>query len=463
MEAIDPPRTPGSPLGSRPPVGRCLSPRRGLLMTRCRVAFFLLVASLQAGPAVGNGAFPDSQAVLTPEDLPHRILLSTNFGEITSDDDGRTWTWSCEQDINGMRNLYQLGPAPRHRLFARDRGGLVFTDSLGCKWAAPTGVPADFLLSDAFPDPTNAERVIAVAAPRGGTAGTYRVLESLDGGSTFTNVLYVAASGDTVSGVEISRSDSDVVYLVILKGANFDPMLALSTDRGVTWQEHDLSAALGTGSSVLLVAVDRVDPQRVFLQVNAASNVLAVVDGGGGLVTKPLSLDGGFMSGFLQTEAGVILVSGLVGADPVLYRSEDGARTFASLPAPPALWGLSQRAGTIFGAARTGASFAIGTSIDEGSSWQPLMRYADVHAVAACAQVACEDACLLQASLELWSPQICLLDATRDGSPNDIGPSGDTENQSGCGCSLSGRPSPLVLALLVPLAIRGMRRRVSRR
>jgi photosystem II stability/assembly factor-like uncharacterized protein len=456
------PHTPRARPRGRLRVGRWLVPLRVLLMTPTRIALVVAVL-LQAGPAVGNGAFPDSQAVLTPEDLPNWILLSTNFGEIRSDDNGRTWTWSCEQEINGMRNLYQLGPAPRHRLFARDRGGLVFTDDHGCTWTASTGALGDFVLSDAFPDPTNSERVLAVAAPRGGTGGTYRVLESLDGGATFAKVLYVAASGDTVSGVEISRADPDVVYLVVLKGASLAPTLAISTDRGVGWQEHELGGALGTGSTVLLIAVDRNDPSRVFLQVNSPSNVLAVVDGGGVLVTTALSLEGGFMSGFLQTEEGVILVSGLVGAGPVLYRSGDGARTFTAIPSPPALWGLSERAGTIFGAARTGEPFAIGTSIDGGSSWQPLMRYADVHAIAACAQVACEDTCLLQASRKLWSEYTCLPAVSRDGSTDDVGSGGDRDKPSGCGCALSGRPSPLILALLVPIVIRGLRRRGNRR
>ena len=36
---------------------------------------------LAARPALGNGAFPDSQAVITPADRPHEILLATNFGQ----------------------------------------------------------------------------------------------------------------------------------------------------------------------------------------------------------------------------------------------------------------------------------------------------------------------------------------------------------------------------------------------
>ena len=443
-------------------------------MTPGRFILFCAVL-LATGPALGNGAFPDSQTVLTPPDRPLEILLSTNFGLITSGDGGGRWTWSCEQDPNGMRSLYQLGPPPRRRLFALDLGGLVFTDDVGCNWTAATGALDRAVISDAFPDPTDAERVLAVVAPGGGTGGSYRVLESSDGGRTFSNVLYTATLGDTVRGVEISRSDPDVVYLVILKGASFEPTLALSTDRGVTWQEHDLSATLGAGSSVLLIAVDGNDPQRVFLQVNGTSNVLAVVDSGGAVVTTPLTLDGGFMSGFLQTEAGVILVSGLVGADPVLYRSRDGARTFASLPAPPPLWRMSERAGKIFGAARTSCPFsivdpAIVTSLDEGSTWQPLMHYADVRAIAACAQVACEDACLWEASLQLWPTETCLPPAPPDGSTTDVGSPDDKDKRTGCGCTQSGQPRPFILALvvpllalLVPLVVRRMRRRVGHR
>src|SRR5690242_4023849 len=111
-------------------------------MTILRVALAgaaCLAGGLAARPALANGAFPDSQAVITPADRPLEILLATNFGLVTSIDGGRSWTWSCEQDPNGKRNLYQLGAPPGRRLFARDASGLVFTDDRGCHWTAATG------------------------------------------------------------------------------------------------------------------------------------------------------------------------------------------------------------------------------------------------------------------------------------------------------------------------------------
>ena len=51
-----------------------------------------------------------------------------------------------------------------------------------------------------FPDPTNADRVVAI-----GVANTIAsVFESADGGATFGGMLYQASAGDVVSGVEIA-------------------------------------------------------------------------------------------------------------------------------------------------------------------------------------------------------------------------------------------------------------------
>jgi hypothetical protein len=451
---------------------RSVSPSTEIWLSR----FLVLVAtlSLPARPAGANGAFPDSQAVLTPADLPHEILLATNFGLVRSTDDGRTWTWSCEQDPSGSRSLYQLGAPPGRRLYAREAGGLVFTDDGGCTWTRAGGAAADYIVSDAFPDPTNAARVLAVAAPPGGTQGGYRLLASADAGTTFDDVLYEASPGDMISGVEISRSDAGVVYIMVLSGAANQPLLVRSSDAGVTWSTRDLSPALGS-AIVLIVAVAAEDPERVFLRVNGAgANTLAVVDWGGASVKTPLALEGGSLSGFVEMKSGTILVSGMVGADPVLYRSSDGGATFQDVPSPPRLWGLSEREGQVFGAARTAEPFAIATSIDEGTTWQPLVRYADIQGVDACVQKQCLDSCLLQASRDLWSADICspapppdvAIDASAE--PRDAtaaGPDRDQRPSSGCGCSVTeeGQTVKPALLLLAAWLLRRRRRPGLRR
>src|SRR5262245_8920761 len=102
-----------------------------------RAPLALIVAALVTGTPVvarGDGAFPAGQGVLVPADRPQEIVLVTNFGVVLSEDAGATWTWSCEQDANALGVLYQLGPAPRHRLFAVANQQVVTSDDDTCSW-----------------------------------------------------------------------------------------------------------------------------------------------------------------------------------------------------------------------------------------------------------------------------------------------------------------------------------------
>src|SRR6476620_9982996 len=83
----------------------------------------------RAGAARANGAFPDSQSIMTPDAKPHSIRLATNFGVISSDDDGQHWVWSCEVTETASGSLYQMGPPPKNRLFVISSEGLAFSDN----------------------------------------------------------------------------------------------------------------------------------------------------------------------------------------------------------------------------------------------------------------------------------------------------------------------------------------------
>src|SRR5262245_64375596 len=101
----------------------------------CAVAIVVGTTLLRAAAARANGAFPDSQSIMTPETRPHEIRLATNFGIISSDDDGQTWVWSCETAETNNGSLYQMGPAPRSRIYAISSEGLAFSDDDSCGWS----------------------------------------------------------------------------------------------------------------------------------------------------------------------------------------------------------------------------------------------------------------------------------------------------------------------------------------
>ena len=430
-----------------------------------------LASALGARSALADGAFPDSMSVLVPAGRPHEIVLATNFGIITSEDHGASWTWSCEQDQRGSRGLYQYGAPDKLRLFARDAVGLVFTDDGGCSWgvAAASGV-----VTDAFPDPVDPLRVFAVVAPM-----PYRLLESADAGSTFGTVRYTAAGGVSISSVEIARSDPRTVYLVTLtSGSTFVTKLLRSTDGGTSWKEQDVSGAVGSGSA-RIIAIDPNDPMRVFLRFNAdtGDNKLVITEDGGATFMAPLEITGGFMSGFALLASGTILVTGTVGVDPVLYRSKDRGMTFATVAHPPKLWGLAQRGSRLYGAGQAGETFAVGTSTDEGTTWQPLMRYNQVAAIDSCVKAACQEVCQAEVDLGLWDQAVCAASApprpdgsapadadadagggggaTGDAGDGDAGgktPSGAGDGnlgRRGCSCETAGAPGASALPLLL--------------
>ena len=454
---------------------------------------------LDAAPARANGAFPDSLNVMTPASLPDDIFLATNFGLVLSVDAGQTWTWTCEQTQNNFATLYQVGPPPGNRLFAISGAGLIFSDDTSCSWSVTGGLATGTIINDFFPDPTNASRILAVAAALVDGGIIYQILQSTDGGATFgAQPLYTAAGGDTISGVEISRSTPTTVYLTLTSGTAHTPKLLQSTNSGTSWQVHDLSAHLPAGTDFIrLIAVDPTDPQKVFLRIRSpgdggTNEGVAVTTDAGATASTPLSFPGGILSAFTRLASGTIVLGGVVGTTNVAYTSADGGSTFQAIATPhPSFRALSSRGATLFVVADNQLDgYAVGTSTDLGKTWTPMMAYEDIQAIQTCLMSYCQTDCLARAGAGQWSTQMC--SATPDPSPVDAGPDaghvspridaggtaghagtgsdaatppGGGKSSGGCHCATAGTPQSSVwtvggrsLALAIGLGRRRRRR-----
>ena len=102
--------------------------------------------------------------------------------------------------------------------------------------------------------------VLAAASPPadGGAAALAAVYASTDGGATFgATPLYTAPAGASIVGIEIARSDPQVIYLtyVTATSSGYDPVLVRSADGGQSWTPTDLLAPLGS-TIVRILAVD---------------------------------------------------------------------------------------------------------------------------------------------------------------------------------------------------------------
>jgi hypothetical protein len=122
------------------------------------------------------------------------------------------------------------------------------------------------------------------------------------------------------------------------------------------------------------------------------------------------------------------------------------------VPSPPGIRALSQRNGLVYAAADNfGDGYAIGTSADEGTTWQPLMTYADIKAITPCLKTACQDVCNMEVMVSLWTADTCSADppvstgtagSGGSGAAGTMGSGGATGGTSGVGGAggTGGRP-----------------------
>ena len=416
--------------------------RRLSLVAACTVA-------VAAPMARADGALPDSLSILTPAARPHDIALATNFGLVLSHDDGRRWVWSCEQAGNAYGILHQVGPAPRNRIFtiSTDQHGvpqLGFSDDDSCTWGVATVPDAPAPVVDAFPNPADANRVLAVVVAPTDGGSVYQVRASNDGGTTLSALLYTAAGGDFITGLEIARAAPNTIVLTMGSGVPSVPALVRSTDGGSHWERHGL-AALGTNVTVRLFGIDAQDPSRVFLRATGGVNDsvgVATLDATNVLtVTPSLAFNNGVITAFAQLANRHLFVGGTIGLTPVGFLSIDGGASFQPLPTPPPLKGASARGDTLYAVTdETVAGFAIATSVDEGQSWQPLMRHDQIAAVQSCVATLCQEDCAARATRGQWPTAFC---AAPDPTPAP----------AGCGCAAAadtpGRGLVMFIAFLL--------------
>ena len=392
----------------------------------------LAASALLAGTARlawGNGAFPDSEGILLPRDRPGEITLGTNFGLISSEDDGKTWTWSCEQDVANIGNLYQLGPAPLDRLYALSESGLIRTDDLSCTWSVAGGMAGMARLTDFFPDPTNPKRLLVLGIPNTVTTTLPpAAYQSLDTGQTVSPALYQGALVDVLTGIENARTDPRVVYLASYDATGPHPKMVKSTDDGATWTPMDIEPSIGP-NVFRIIAIDPLDERKVYLRIMAAqSQSLGISTDGAVTFTVPVNF-GVAMTAFARLASGTILVAGQeVDANGSLkgagYRSVDGGKTFTPW-AVPQLRALAERDGKLYGAADNFKDgFALAVSTDEGITFRPLMKYSDVSSIRQCVRQACTDTCHMLALQSIWPDSVC---------------TAATPSGRGGGCALGGK------------------------
>jgi photosystem II stability/assembly factor-like uncharacterized protein len=431
-------------------------------LRRCRVigAALALAILLASGSARANGAFPDALRIFVPADRPSEIVLATNFGLITTTDDGVTWSWVCEHGAGDLGAMYQRAAPPSRRLFAVAPAGLVFSDDAACSWSVATDLQGT-TVTDAFADPVDPRRVLALAAfvdPDGEAKNGLFV--STDAGTTFGAPAHVSAPNTTLISVEVSAANPNRMYMTSYTPASAaSSHLLRSDDAGATWTDFDITA-MTAGRLARIAAVDPVDPQKIYLRLTGADDAIAISTDGGATIKVRLVLGIG-LTALLRRANGQILVSALDVVGGTLHRSTDGGESFERMPSTLSIRALAERSGKIYAAADNfGDGFALGVSSDDGLSFQPLMKFDQVVATQSCGNLApaCAATCDMLVGLGVFRTSTCAAaPGPGDASAGDARPPA----AHGCGCGISPASSPVPGVATLVLAIQLRRRRRS--
>jgi hypothetical protein len=375
------------------------------------LAFGLLLAVgllLGTTPAHADGSFPEPRQILLPADRPAQIILATNFGLIFSEDDGKTWLFSCERGLSAYATPYALGAQAPHRIFALTNAGLIYSDDDSCSWQAARGTSSDLLLLAFALDPSNSQRVYTLAAPRFDLRNGISIYVSDDGGLGFGEPVFTSPPRSALLSIMVAPSQPSTLFAAMFSTPENHPLLLRSDDSGGHWEVvADLVESLGENPFELL-AIDALDENRLHVRIlGPFAETLATSDDGGLSFVQSVSIPGK-LNAFLELASGTILVSGTAGPDAVGYRSKDGGKSFEAWPGAPHGHALAERSGKLYVAGDNFADgYAIAESDDEGAHLRPLAGFEQVQAVKSCAAEVCTESCTYYAGVGLWPKAVC--------------------------------------------------------
>jgi MYXO-CTERM domain-containing protein len=383
--------------------------------------------------ARANGAFPMSFSIFAPKDVPHRLLLSTNFGLIISEDDGATWRLVCEAVTTNLAFLYSVGPSAMPSYFALGVEALVTSSDQGCSWTKSTGADPVIIFDDVFPDPNDPARVFMIAQEKM-PPYHFSLYESADRGRTFLTKRFTAPESWLMNSIESARTSSSTIYATGFVGGPSHVAVFRSTDGGRSFATLDVTAQTSS-RSISIAAVDPEDDRRIYFRiperVALQGDALGISTDGGRTIRIALRVAGS-MSGFLRSASGALYVATSTGAfkAPAL----DGA--FSRWPTGamrPKIGSFAERSGVLYVSTDNNADgFAVASTKDDGATFTPLFRYDRIAGPLDCPEV--QSACAAAACL-VMSPDGGASDCgVVPAPPAEPGPVADTKPK-GCACS----------------------------
>lgn len=387
-------------------------------------------------PAAANGRFPAAgQLVVSPTD-PDLLVLRATYGILISKDRGRNWDWICETAVGyGGVEDPAMGVMGRGTILAGTFQGLSISPDDGCAWGFVGGELDGHVFIDV---------VVRPNAPREAFALTSSYAGGFDGGSTYTNDFFATKDeGATWQRVgtglprdalsetlEVARSDAARLYATAATAESGQKQgrFFVSTDTGQTFVEHPIELFEGERAP-FVSGVDPTNADRVYVRTSAFERARLLVSDDGGQTFRTV-FEGPPLLGFALSEDGSKVY---VGNTDGLFVATREALAFEKRSGI-VVQCLTVNGDTLYACSDEPSGFVLGTSHDEGATFEPLLHLATLRGPLACAEGSRTADCA-----DEWPATRDLLgiDTSADAGADAGAPPVLLEGNGGCACSLT--------------------------
>ncbi|MEO7109547.1 MAG: hypothetical protein ABI183_03825 [Polyangiaceae bacterium] len=344
-------------------------------------------------PALANGRFPATNAVVAQPGNPKTIALRATYGLLLSRDEGANWDWICESAIgySGNEDPSVVLTGSGAMIVGTFSGTSRSVDG-GCHWSHDPSWPTNVI--DLTTRPRSPERIHAVtnSFSKMGDAGTNlyasQVFISEDAGASWS----ARSTLDPtllIDSIEVAPSDPMRTYVSAVRASEHATrgVLLVSSDDGAHWKELEIKL-ITPEHGVYIAAVDPENPARIYVRTASADASRLLVSNDAGTSFREIA-SGGLLRGFALADNGVTIFagdsSGLSRAsskdDHFDHVSSTSVQCLTSI-------GLS-----LWACAPTSAGYVVGASTDRGATFAPKLALGGMRGELQCAAPSSMDIC----------------------------------------------------------------------
>jgi hypothetical protein len=236
--------------------------------------------------AHANGRLPGATGLaINPAD-ERQMLLGLSYGLALTRDGGASWTWMCEQQIEGNGSDVDPSIAVTSDgtlvVLSLTNGGVLVSRDDGCSFERPMGPLQGNRGVDLTLDPSRSGHVLALMSTiiEVVDAGYPRfrnfLAHSLDHGRSW-EVLAELPDDLSAETVEIAAADANRIY--VSGTASADPLQGIverSDDGGLSWTRTTVRLPHGSGS-LFLSGIHPTDPDRLWFRVPGRGDVYGLL------------------------------------------------------------------------------------------------------------------------------------------------------------------------------------------